>query len=85
MSTPAPITDHEYAKNHEPDDAELICFLLRRVEILENLVEELSTLKFSTTRFTTDPKKLAFYTGFSNYGTFIACFDTLKPTATNMV
>lgn len=84
-TTPAPITDHEYAKNHKPDDTELISFLLKRVEILENLVGELSTLKFTANRFTADPAKLVFYTGFPDYETFIACFDALKPTATNMI
>jgi hypothetical protein len=59
--------------------------LLKRVQSLENLVEELSTLRFTANRFTRDPEKLLFYTGFPDYGTFIACFDALKPTATNMI
>ncbi|XP_048743288.2 uncharacterized protein LOC125656743 [Ostrea edulis] len=76
--------DHDYTVEPSSPNSKLEA-AQKEIDVLQCQVEGLKAEKFGVQRFSLDAKLINFYTGFTNYKTFVSIFTALQPTATTMV
>lgn len=82
--TPCCSADHDYdVAPVNPED--LLLQSNKTTEGLELKVLKLESERFFLARFSNDPQSIRFYTGFKDYETLQAVYNTLAPTASFMV